>query len=337
MSVTDYESFIQYIKTKQLKCAYLLVVLFSAIKLRDAEGTFPKERLVDFFIEFYKIREKYKLVLNKECNPLQSGDRNATIQLINEKPLNTLIENGILETPERFKTTINKVIFEKEHEILLTIKTKFIVFYHDALKDRNLTLNLFPDDMGLAFISDLIGECFSEWQLYINDIIKSDASKKLAAAVDKINIQDLLKYLFQSYSLKTMNQLLAQFHMTEEELNDYFNGDFDYSKLPILEQIQAPVRAPSPTVSEQPGKAIGAQFTDTKQIHESIKTSEHKVQALTDLFQQMKETDVEEDFYEAKQKALEESRRILEGKPEKKKKRFGKFKKLFKKKPENPT
>ena len=332
MSVTDYQTFVRFIKKTDLKCAYLLITLFSAIKLRDAEGTFPMERLVDFFIQFYKLREKYKLALDKDCNPLQAENRNQTIELINKKPINTLLKNKILQTPERFNSEINKMLFENEHEILLTVKTKFVLFYLDALKDRNITLNLFPDEMGQTFLQDLIIECINEWQEFIRETIQSDMSKKLAESHEKINLEFLLKYLYQSYSAKSMNFLLGSFKMTQEEFNNNISSDFDYSKFLTSNAFVAQATDSPKTLESPQFSPEEAEFLEFARSQEQTPPSRDRIQSLTDVWKQMSETDVEEDFYETKQKALEESQLALEGKQKKKKKKKkGRFKRLFKK------
>ncbi|MFX1295122.1 MAG: hypothetical protein ACFFD2_09765 [Promethearchaeota archaeon] len=213
MAIKDYGKLILFLETTKFNCGYELVILFAAIKLKNERGGFQRERLVDFFIDFYKIRKEKKLALKKYCNPLEKEDRNKIKRLINRNPIGFLLKVGILKTFERFNANIFNIILNNEEEILLTIKERIINHYMEMFGDSK----------------ENIEEVLSEWEVRINENIKLDASKKFAEYIEKIDVEILLKYLYQSYNIRNFNDLLKYFHITQREFDDYFNSKIKFN------------------------------------------------------------------------------------------------------------
>ncbi|MHA1360831.1 MAG: hypothetical protein ACTSRC_22140, partial [Candidatus Helarchaeota archaeon] len=182
--------------------------------------------------------------------------------LINRKPISVLLKEGILKTFERFRPEIFNILFENEETVLKTIEERIIKFF---LKTPGNTI---------AKLESLL----KEWKEYINSSIKSDTLKHLADSYDQINLEYLLKYLFQSYNLKALQKLVEDFHLTPIEFKRYFTGGVDLAAI-----------FPAATEAE----LEGGEEEDVKEAEPSTAT---KVKDLSRFYQQMMDTDVEEDY-----------------------------------------
>ncbi len=136
MEVESYPSLIEFIKTTtDFTCAYELVVLFAAMKLKDADGKIDREQLAEFFLDFYRTRKATKLPMKKPCNPLEDEDLDKTIQMLNRGAIGTLLKVGILKTFVRFKDEFLTIIFRQDEELLSTLKEQIIKHFVDASGD----------------------------------------------------------------------------------------------------------------------------------------------------------------------------------------------------------
>lgn len=266
MVIEDYQGLIDFIKTTKSTCGYELIILFAAIKLKNAEGKFDKEQLTDLFLEFYRIREANDLTVEEQCNPLQFEDRKEIIQLINRTPISSLLKVGILKTFERFNPDIFKVIFDNSEEILSTIKERIIKFYLSFGDSQEIMENL-----------------LSKWETGIDGIIKKDALQKISGSIEKIDLEFMLKYLYQSYSLVAFNKLLQNFHIDQQDFENFFTGGVEASPqlLSALEQAEEPIEI------EEDSPEIKAERRKAQQ------PSSH-IQELTNFFQQMRKEAEEE-------------------------------------------
>jgi hypothetical protein len=206
MAIKDYQSLTEFIKTTKFPCGYELVVLFAAVKLKNGEGSFEKEKLADFFIEFYRIGKNNSLTLEKEC--IQSEDPREVMYLLNRTPIAHLLKIGILKTFERFNYDVFKIIFDKAEEVLDTLKDRIIQFYSESPGNSK----------------KIMEDILSKWENNINDRIKSDALQKMTSSIEKINLEFMLKYLYQSYSLTAFNKFLKSFQINEQDLQKFFTG-----------------------------------------------------------------------------------------------------------------
>ncbi|MFX1295119.1 MAG: hypothetical protein ACFFD2_09745 [Promethearchaeota archaeon] len=253
MVVTDYESLTEFIESMNNTCGYELVFLFVAMKLKDADGRFSRERLAEYFTEFYRIGETHNLVLEQECNPLKNENQNETIQMINRIPIGALLRAGILTTFERFNRDIFKILFDKEEEMLSIIKNQIIKYF----------LGTFGNSR------DNMEAILSEWEQWLNESIKMDALHNVAGSIENISLESLLKYLYHSYSQDAYNKLLESFQINEHEITDIFtNGKESFSK----------------SFKEGVGK-----LADIKKKSEVIKRSTSRLDDLTMFFQKMRE------------------------------------------------
>ncbi len=362
MLISDIQSFIEFIETTEMNCVYKLIILYSIIKLKDAEGKFDKEKLVNFFIEFFKIGKRYKLLLGQKCDPLQNGDREKTMQLINKYPINNLIKEGILKTSETFDSTIFEIIFNNENEILFSIKQQMIRYFVTPLGDLYLSLNLISEDgdfsfqgdfLDLSFLKELLEEFLVDWEKKINEIIKLDALSKLASCHEKINLEFLLKYLYQSYNSRLINKLVEKFQMTQEDLINFFISNIDdFSKFFVSEEIEPQIfvlnqkltntsQLPKSEItqevtpsSERTESALALEPTPTSEVTEvesapvpTKPPKDDRIRGLTYLWHQMREISLEDDYIKEKPEVRDKSKKE---KHEKKKKK-GLFRKLFRK------
>jgi hypothetical protein len=260
MAIKDYQGLTDFIKTTKFTCGYELVVLFAAIKLKNAEGGFEKEKLADFFLEFYRIG-KSNLTLGKACKPLQSEDSREIMLLLNSGPIAHLLKVGILKTFERFNPDLFKIVFDKAEEVLDTVKDQIIKFYSES-----------PDNS-----KKIMDDILSKWENGINDYIKTDALKKMASSIEKINLEFMLKYLYQSYSLASFNKFLKSFQINEQDFKKFFTGRLeDASKFFIA----------IPAGEEEPGI-----LKDEPQM---AKPPASRIQDLTSFFQKMISEDEKE-------------------------------------------
>lgn len=261
MAIADFPNFIDFIKTAKFNCGYELILLYAAIKLKNEEGGFDREKLVDFFIDFYRIREKNRLALESYCDPLQNGDRVKTIRLINRNPISYLLNVGIFKTFERFDSNIFQIIFNNEDQILLTIKERIKQHFSKTLGDSNESTEA----------------VLLKWEKGINESIRVGALQKFAACYDKINIEVLLKFLYHSYSLRTFDKLMEDFLINPREFKDYFSSKIKYqSKFFSTEKKDAP--AP-PVERKQKLKKYSAQ----------------RIKDLTNIFHKMREEPIEDE------------------------------------------
>lgn len=318
---------LQYLLTVEMKCAYPCVVFFAAIKLRDELGWFNKELLIDFFVEFYKTGQEYRISLDEDCNLPQKDNLTEVMQFIEEMTLNPLLKTGILETPFKFHSHISQAVFEKEKEILSLLKNRLFSYYLENLRDRDITLRLFPKDMGYIFLKEIALLWLSDWEKKIDELVKLDATKKLAECYTKIKLDYLLKYLYQSYSLQSMNKLLNYFHITQHEIDTYFSGEIDYSKLDVVEKMKYQVmnsslleeREIEPEVLSSDPEVIplepeeSVDFLIEPPVLPSPESTEvpdprtspvQKVKILTDFYAQMSEVNIEDDYYHHKRQQL---------------------------------
>ena len=255
MAIKNHQNLIEFLKTTKFPCAYELIVLFAAIKLKSAEGRFNKEQVTDFFIEFYRIREVNNLVLEEKCNPLLTEDRKETILFLNRNPISSLLKVGILKTFERFNPDIFKIIFDHSEEILSTLKDQIIEFYLESCSDSR----------------EIMEDSLSKWETGIDESIKADALVKMSGSIEKINLEFMLKYLYQSYSLTAFNKLLKSFKIDEQDFESLFTGGVEVSSKffknrapegpaeieepsPETEEIPAEIEAPSPETEEGPAE-----------------------------------------------------------------------------------
>jgi len=216
MAVIDYQGLTEFIKTTKFTCGYELIVLFAAVKLKNAEGGFDKAQLAQFFIEFYRLRKINDLNFEKECDPLQSEDPREVMHLLNRNPIAHLLKVGILKTFERFNYDLFKISFDKSEEILSTLKDQILKFYPESSGDSKKIMEVI----------------LSKWEKDINETIKKDALQKMSSSIEKINLEFMLKYLYQSYSLPAFNKFLKSFQINEQDFEKFFTGRVeDSSKL----------------------------------------------------------------------------------------------------------
>lgn len=260
MAVSDYQSLIEFLESIKYTCGYELIVLFAAIKLKDAEGRFDRERLTDFFIDFYKIGEANNLTLEQECNPLQIEDLNETMQMINRNPIGSLLSTGILSTFERFNKHIFKIIFDNEEEILSKISDQIINFFSETFRNSRQTME--------AIIS--------EWETSTNESIRKNALQNVAGSIENINLESILKYLYQSFSQEAYNKLLNNFQITEQEFDDYFIKKPEHF-LKYFQEQEKEAEVPAP-----------------EKAAEATKFSPQRIQQLTNFFQKIREEEEEE-------------------------------------------
>ncbi|MHA1131579.1 MAG: hypothetical protein ACTSQQ_12325, partial [Candidatus Helarchaeota archaeon] len=182
---------------------------------------------------------------------------------------------GILKTFERFRPEIFNILFENEETVLETIEERIIKFF---LKTPGNTI---------AKLESLL----KEWKEYINSSMKSDTLKHLADSYDQINLEHLLKYLFQSYNLKALQKLVEDFHISPIEFKRYFTGGVDLATI-------------FPSIVEN--ELEGGETEDVKEVQPSTVS---KVRDLSRFYQQMMDTDVEEDYIRTPPKRKEKKKR----------------------------
>ena len=269
MEVTDNQSLLEFIEsTTDLTCAYELLVLYLAIKLRNAEWKIDKDNLIDFFIDFYKIREAKDLNMDNPCNPLQLKNLDKTNQMINRGPIGTLLKVGVFKTFERFDEAIVKIIFENEEDILSLIRECVIKHYVGAFDESR----------------DTLVTAISDWESDINEHIKKEALRKIGTRVEKIDLETMLKYLFQAYNMRVFQKLLDRFQISDEEFEDYLTtGREIFAKTFVKAEKQ-----------EEPA-AVEPEPVPTKY-------SPDRIQTLTSFFQQMRDEAEEEEKEEKAKK-----------------------------------
>jgi hypothetical protein len=262
MTIKDYQGLTEFIKTTKFTCGYELVVLFTAMKLKNAEGGFEKEQLANFFIEFYRIGKSNNLTLAKECEPLQSEDPREIMLLLNSSPIAHLLKVGILKTFERFNPDLFKIIFDKAEEALDTVKDQIIKFYVESAGNSKKSLE----------------DILSKWENGINEYVKTDALQKMASSIEKINLEFMLKYLYQSYSLTAFNKFLKSFKINEQDFQKFFTGRMeDASKFFMTTPSEE---------EEEPAVLEGKP--------QMVKPPASRLQDLTSFFQKMVDEDEEE-------------------------------------------
>lgn len=265
--IKDYRGLTEFIKTTRFSCGYELVVLFEAVKLKNGEGGFDKERLTDFFIDFYRIGKNNSLTLEKECEALQSENPREVISMLNQIPIAHLLKVGILKTFERFNYDLFKTIFDKTEEVLDILKDQIIQFYSE-----------FPGNS-----KKITEDIFSKWENNINNYIKSDALQKMTSSIEKINLEFMLKYLYQTYSLTTFNKFLKSFQINEQDLQQFFTG----------RQEAAAKFFMTPPPEEEPAVLKGEPRL--------MKAPPSRIQDLTTFFQKMIDEDSKEQVKEKEQ------------------------------------
>jgi hypothetical protein len=262
MAITVLEDLLELIQAREMQCAYELIVFYAAIKLKDKDGGFDREKLVDFFINFYILGVKYDLQLEESCDPLIEKDPKDILLLLNRNPISILLKEGILKTFERFDPEVFEILFEDEEEILKSIEERIVKHFLETSGNT------------IAKLESLT----KEWIKLMNSNIKSDTLKHLADSYDQINLEYLLKYLFQSYSLKSLQRLVEDFHLTPIEFKRYFTGGVDLAAI-----------FPAATEAELEGG-------EAEEVKEAEPSSAAKVKDLSRFYQQMMDTDVEEDY-----------------------------------------
>jgi len=260
MAIKDYQSLIEFIQTANSSCAHELIALFAAIKLKNADAGFDKEQLVNFFIEFYQIRKKNDLTSEKECDPLQFEDRREIIQLINRNPIAALLKAGILKTFERFDPNIFKIIFDNTEELLSTIKSRIGEVHSESFGESRETMEL----------------VLSEWENIIDQTLKADALQKMAGSIEKINLEFMLKYLYQSYSLLAFNKMLKSFQIDEQDFENFFT-----SRMEDLSKFFK-------------GREQKEKLAEIEEEPKVLKQPTSHIQELTNFFQKMREETEEE-------------------------------------------
>jgi len=223
-----------------MRCGYPLVALFVAIKLRNQMGEFNKTTLLELVKNFYEMVRTYKLFLKQNCDPLLTKDDTRFNQLIVDHSIQPLLKAGILQTPQRFDESLSTSLFNREEEILSLLKQRLFDNFLSNLKDLHHTLELFPDDLGLQFLKEMVIFFLFEWERQIDLKLKAEAAAQLAASYEKIDLVALLKYLYQSYSLNSMNKLINYFRISQQELDTYFSGAMDL-QLDILKKVKSQV------------------------------------------------------------------------------------------------
>ena len=218
MQVVNYNTLSEFIEsTTELTCAYELIALYTAIKIRDTEGKIDRELLAKLFIDFYKIRKENKLKVEKPCNPLESEDLEETLQMLNRGPIGTLLKVGILKTFVRFDTDIYIVIVENEESVLSNIESQILRHYkesdEDPLKDLEKLLN--------------------KWKTRIKSrlaIVAKEASQKMPvelgikAAAPEVTVPES-KPASTQYTSKRIHTLTSIYQqMQEEAVEEEKNG-----------------------------------------------------------------------------------------------------------------
>lgn len=254
------------------ECAYELVVLFTAVKFKDDMGGFDIERLVDFFMELFIILEKEGIILGKFCKPLQQGDRESVLSLLNENPINTLLQSKIFKTPERFNFDLFKEIFNNEEAVLVAIKQQLINFFLGR---------------GIESRQQLEMILFS-WEGVMNEMIKTNSLMRIVeGSYNKFTLEFLLKFLYQSYSLGAFEKLIADHQIDQKELIDYFNSRLQFP----IERVGA--------ISFPVIKGLEEEEPEVLVDHPLKLSAEERVKSLTDFFHKMRE---EEDEHTKKKK-----------------------------------
>jgi len=276
IEVSSFPDLLRFINS-DFKCAYELVVLFTAIKFKDDQGGFDQDRLVDFFMELFNILEKEGIVLGKSCDPLQGGDRENVLLLLNDNPIDTLIRSKIFETSERFNFDLFKEIFNNEEAILVALKNQLIYFFLGRGLDSRQQLEM------LLF----------SWEGIMNEMIKTNSLMRITeGSYNKFTLEFLLKFLYQSYSLGAFEKLVVDHQINQKELIDYFNSRL---KFPIERVADISI----PTVN----KIGDADEPEILEDQPQKVSAEERVKGLTDFFHQMREEGLEDRGKKKKKKS----------------------------------
>ncbi len=275
IEVKNFPDLLRFINS-DFECAYELVVLFTAIKFKDDKGWFDRERLVDFFMELFSILENEGVFLGKYCDHLQGGDRENVLSLLNAKPIDTLLKSKIFKTAERFDFELFKEIFNNEEVILVAIKQQLIQYFLGRGIDSRQQVEM------LLF----------SWEGIMNDMIKTNSLMRITeGSYNKFTLEFLLKFLYHSYSLGSFEKLIADHHINQKELIDYFNSRLQF---PIERVGEISIAASSKLgIAEEP------EVLDDKGAKIS---AEERVKSLTDFFHQMREEGFEEEDRKKKKK-----------------------------------
>ncbi|MHA1266866.1 MAG: hypothetical protein ACTSRS_16635 [Candidatus Helarchaeota archaeon] len=276
LEVNNLPDLLRFIKS-DFECAYELIVLFTAIKFKDDEGRFDKERLIDFFMELFVMLEKEGVVLNKKCDPLQKGDREKVLQLLNRQPISALLKSKIFKTFERFDFNLFKEIFNNEEAVLVALKERIVGFF-----------------LGRGIEKRQLENILTEWEGTMNEMLKTHALMRIVEGYNKFTLEFLLKFLYQSYSLGAFEKLVSDFQINQKELIDYFNSRLEF---PIARIGEPRIRL----ATEVPKSAEVQMKEQTKQ--EALKKSaEEHLKSLTEFFHKMREEALEEEEQQMKKK-----------------------------------
>jgi hypothetical protein len=258
----------------EFECAYEQVVMFIAVKLKNDEGRFDKERLIDFFMDLFDYVQKEGGVMDESCDPLQGGDRKKVLSMLNRVPISTLLRSGVFKTFERFNFDLFKEIFNNEEAVVVALKNRLKGYF------SRKGLNQKKAEAILA-----------EWEADMDEVIKTDALMKITERPDKFTLEFLLKFLYQSYSLGSFENLMRDHHINQKELIDYFSSKLNFPVARIGEP--APLAA---IISEKPAEArVPAPAPVTAPVEEHIKS-------LTEFFHKMREEALEEEEAQKKKK-----------------------------------
>lgn len=271
IEVKNLADLLRFIKSN-FECAYELIVLYTAIKFKDDEGRFTKELIVDLFMELFIRLRNAGVLLDKKCNPLQDGDRESVLLLLNRNTISALLNSKIFKTFERFDFDLFKEIFNNEEAVLVALKDQLINYFRGRGIDRRR-----------------LDQILIEWEGIMNEMIKTNALMRIAEGYNKFTLEFLLKFLYQSYSLGAFERLVIEHQINQKELLDYFGSRLEF---PI-----ARVGATTLTIDRKVTKT-----EPTVQQELLKKSAEEHLQSLTDFFHQMREEALEEEEKEQKKK-----------------------------------
>ena len=272
IKVTTFADLLRYINAASV---HELIALFIAIKFKDDEGQFDRERLVDFFMELFIILQKEGIFLGKSWAPIQAGDRENVVSLLNEQPINSLLKSKIFKTADRFEFNLFKEIFNNEEAVLVAVKEQLIRYF------LGRGVNSRPN----------LEATFSNWEGTMNEMIKTNALMRITEGYSKFTLEFLLKFLYQSYSLGAFEKLVADHQINQKELIDYFNSRLEFP-IERVGGLSIPVRG-GLEEGEEP-EVLGEQPPK--------KSAEEHLQSLTDFFHTMREEGFEKGKKKKKKK-----------------------------------
>lgn len=253
---------------------YEQVVMWIAVKLKNDEGRFDKERLIDFFINLFDRLQKEGLVREEGSDPFQGGDRKMILALLNRNPISTLLKRGVFKTFERFNFDLFKEIFNNEEAVLVALRNQVKGYFSRRGLNR-----------------EKLEAVLAGWEAGMSEAIKTAALMRITEQSDKFTLEFLLKFLYQSYSLGSFEKLVRDHHINQQELIDYFSSKLNFPVTRIGE--------PSPFAAMIRKEPAESPKTAKQAVEKSV---EEHIKNLTEFFHDMREEALEEEEGQKKKK-----------------------------------